>query len=123
MGDSQPRGEKTPRCNEIPYYSATRISLRSIRATTLLWLDAGVLDHLAPFAELVLDQLRELPGRARKRLEPGIAESRLHLRAVDDLAQLGVELRDDVRRRACRRENAGPGIHVEPRHARLVERG
>src|SRR5215510_3300095 len=88
----------------------------------LLWLDAGILDHLAPFAELVLDQHRELLGRARKGLEPGIAESRLHPGAVDDLAQLRVELRDDIRRRAGRRENAGPGIHIEPCYSRLVER-
>src|SRR5260370_442955 len=89
----------------------------------LFRLDAGVLDHLAPFAELVLDQLRELLGRARECLETRIAESRFHLGAVDDLAQLGVEQRDDIRRRAGRREDAGPGIHVEASHSRLVERG
>src|SRR5262249_44611550 len=102
---------------------ATRISLRSIRVTDLLRLDAGVLDHLAPFAELVLDQHRKLLGRARKSLEARIGENRLHLRAVDDLAQLRIEQGDDVRRHSAGPKEPGPGTHVEARHARLVERG
>src|SRR5262249_50110680 len=84
-------------------------------------LDASVLDHLTPFAELDLDEVVQFLGRTRKRFEAHVAEIGFHLAAVDDLAQLGVEQRDDVRRCAGRREDAGPGIHVEPCDSRLVE--
>src|SRR5205823_3282038 len=110
-----------------PDRSATWMIARGARSRLLvmasLRLDPGVLDHLAPFAELLLHKFGELLGRARKCLEARIAEGRFDLRAVDDLAQLGVEQRDDIRGRAGRRENAGPRIHVEPCHSSLVERG
>src|SRR5262245_42317342 len=89
----------------------------------LLRLDAGVLDHLTPLAELYLDEVLQFLVRARKRFEAYVAEIGFHLAAVDDLAQLPVEQRDDVRRRAGRREDAGPGIHVEPCDSRLVQGG
>src|SRR5262245_58924165 len=57
---------------------------------TSLRLNAGVLDHLAPFVELDLDELVHLLRRTGKRLEPRAAQLRLHLLAVDDLAQLRI---------------------------------
>ena len=76
-------------------------------------------DHLLPLDELGLDVVAELIGRRGKAFEADILEFRLHLRAVDDLAQRAVELGDDVGRRAGRRDEAGPGVEVEALRGRL----
>src|SRR5271167_4547046 len=75
--------------------------------------DVGVLDHLAPLAELDLDEVAELAGRRGKALEADILEFRLDLRAVDDRAQRGVELGHDIGRHAGRCNEAGPGVEFE----------
>ena|SRR6516164_9743879 len=49
-------------------------------------LDVGVLDHLAPLDELGLHVVSQLLRRAGKTLKADILESRLNIRAVDDLA-------------------------------------
>jgi len=78
------------------------------------------LSSLLPFAELQLDEVAKLVGRRGKALEADVLEFRLHIRAVDDRAQRLVELGDDVRRRAGRRDQAGPGIEVKTFDAGFV---
>src|ERR1700730_14705202 len=87
----------------------------------LLRLDAGVPDHLAPLVQLDLDEVPELLGRAGKRLEADVAEFRVDVRIIDDLAQLLIELRHDGRRRMGRRDDPGPRIHVEAGDPGLVQ--
>src|SRR5688572_24029794 len=88
-----------------------------------LRLDAGVLDHPAPLGELDFHEIIHLLRRTGKRLEAGRAQLLLDLRAVDDLAQLGVELGDDRRRHVARAKNPRPGIHVEALDPGLIHRG
>src|SRR5262244_3416337 len=56
----------------------------------LIRLDASVLDHLTPLAELDLDEVVQFLGRTRKRFEAHVAEIGFHLAAVDDLGNLTV---------------------------------
>src|SRR5690348_700093 len=92
-----------------------------IRGAPLTRLDAGLLDHLLPLAELDLDEVAELAGRAGKGLEAHRLEPALDGRVIDDPPQLLVEPVDDLRRRARGRDDPGPGIEVEAGHAFLVE--
>src|ERR1700688_1099558 len=85
-----------------------------------LRLDVGVLDHLAPLAELNFYEVAKLALCAGKTLEADVAEFRLGVRAVDDLAQRGVELRHDFRWRTGRRDQASPGIEFEALDAGFV---
>src|SRR5262249_16861363 len=116
---------------------ATRCSVaaRRSRATTaspgcmtgcegvagLLRLDAGILDHLRPFGELHLDEFVELVRRAGEGFEADSRDTRFHLRILDELSRFAVEQRHDLRRRAGRREQARPGLHLETGHAGFVQ--
>src|SRR6516165_10370147 len=93
-----------------------------VRAPGLLRLNVGVLDHLAPGRELLLDVAAELLGRRGKSFEADVLELGLDVRAVDDFAQGAVELGDHRGRRPGRRDEAGPGIEVEALDAGFVER-
>src|SRR5712691_10077608 len=70
----------------------------------LLRFDCSILDHLRPFDELDPDELVELRRRARKAFEAHSCKARLHFRAVDDLAQFGIEPCDDLPWRVGGRE-------------------
>src|SRR5271169_2388561 len=87
-----------------------------------LRLNAGVLNHLRPLAELQLDKVAELGRRRRKAVEADIAEFLLGRRVVDDLADRAVELGDDSGRRAGGRYESGPGVELKAFQPRLVER-
>src|SRR5262245_63734094 len=78
-------------------------------------IDAGVLDHLSPHAELDLDESPQLLGRAGKSLEADGFELGLDVRAVDDVAQRAGEFRHDRRRRSGRGDEAGPRSELEAR--------
>src|ERR1700730_7838444 len=81
--------------------------------------DAGVLDHLAPHSELHLDEIAQFLRRAGESFEADVAEFCLNVGLVDDLAQRAVEPRHHRRRRAGRRNEAGPGVEVEAGQSRL----
>src|SRR5215467_15346108 len=88
----------------------------SVQIAGSLRLDAGGLDHLAPFLGFLGDELAKIGGRARKhraaqvskpRFEPGIGKA-----SVDLL----VELLDDVSRRALGRTDAEPAARLAAGH-------
>src|ERR1700751_2105515 len=87
-----------------------------------LELNIGVLDHLPPQRKLGLDEVAELFRCRGEAFEADILEPGLHGRTVDDRAQGAIELRDNLRRRACRRDQARPRIEVEARNAGLIHR-
>src|SRR5262245_48977642 len=91
----------------VPLGRATGRAVASIR------LDASVLDHLFPLAELDLDEFLQLPGRTGERLEACRTQLQLDLVAIDDFAEFGAEQVDDRTGRAGGREHAGPGVHVK----------
>src|SRR5580704_14735962 len=83
-------------------------------------LDAGVLDHLPPFDEFGLHVVSQLLRDAGKTFEAYVLEFRLDFGAVDDLAQCAIELGDDLRRRARRRDEARPSIEIEAFDSGLI---
>src|SRR5256714_6611470 len=85
--------------------------------------DLCVADHLAPFLEIVLDELGELLGRAGVRHQALARELLAHLGQRDDRADLRVVFRDEVSGHPRGRPHADPQVHVVPGHALLVQRG
>ena len=71
-------------------YFACRMQNAQGPVWTLLRLDAGVLNHRAPLAELSLYEALQLLGRTGKCFEAHVAQLRLEFRAFNDLAQLAV---------------------------------
>src|SRR5262249_3546701 len=61
-----------------------------------LRLNAGGLDHLAPFLGFFGDQPAELGRRSRQRRAAEVSETGLHLRIVESRVDLLVELIDDL---------------------------
>src|SRR4051794_38780640 len=92
--------------------SSRRISLR---------LDVGRLDYLGPFRRVGADALDELLGRAADRLGTDRVEALAQVGGLNAGDHLTLQPRDDLTRRARRREHAEPGVEVELRHAGLGE--
>src|SRR5437667_8251242 len=84
---------------------------RSIR------LDISVLDHLAPFLRIGLDECGILLRRAGDRLQRVGEEDLLAiLRIGEDAPDLAVEPGDDIAGRAAGCEQPEPGARFETRH-------
>src|SRR5262245_15071788 len=73
-----------------------------------LRLNAGGLDHLAPFLGFFGDQPAELGRRSRQRRAAEVSETGLHLRIVESRVDLLVELVDNLGRRGLRYAEAEP---------------
>src|SRR5689334_7314721 len=76
---------------------------------TLKFLDAGLLDQVAPLLDVGDEASLELLGRARLGLDPEVAIARFHFRRGDDLPQGPVEQSEHLRRRAGGCAEAIPG--------------
>src|SRR6266852_8356036 len=85
--------------------------------------DFCVADHLAPFLEIVLDELGELLGRAGVRHQALARELLAHFGQCDDRADLRVVFREEVRTHSRGRPHAYPQVPVVAGHALLVQRG
>src|SRR5256885_605582 len=79
-----------------------------VTAGTLLDLDVGVLHHLCPPGLFGADKGSELVRRVGAHLSALPAEVFAHLRQREDAADVGVETRNDVTRRALRGDDALP---------------
>src|SRR5215831_11628698 len=88
---------------------------------TSIRLDAGSLDDLAPFLDLVPEKLVESlrPERVDDRAQGG--ELLPHARVLQRLQRLRAELRDRLLRRLRRREQTPPDVRVVARNAGLGE--
>ena len=85
-------------------------------------LDAGLVDQVAPLLDLRLDVRREFGRCAADRLGAVGRHLLGHLGQVHDAHDLAVELVDDGRRRAGRREHAVPAGDLVAGHAGLLHR-
>ena len=70
--------------------------------------DVGELDHLAPLRGFVGDHLAEFLRRAAEDQHAHLGEPLLDLGVGEAVVDLGVELVDDLARRAARGANAPP---------------
>src|SRR5687767_3571426 len=77
-------------------------------------LDAGVADHLPPFLDVTRKNFAERIGRAfvgTGRLGAELGELLAGCRSIDAFGDRGVDLLDDLRRRALGREQCVPEHH------------
>src|SRR3954468_20378361 len=79
----------------------------------LLRLDAGLSHFAGPLGDFGLDELRELIGRHRRRLQAEVAEPRLDVRLGEAPRDDVVELRHRRGRRAGWRDEAIPDARLE----------
>src|SRR4051812_39733316 len=82
----------------------------------LLLLDPRIRDQLLPHLELILQEGVEFFRRTGKGFHAAVGEVFLDFGALDDLADFGVELDDDVLRHVGRAEIALPRRNVEALH-------
>src|SRR5712671_2017101 len=89
----------------------------------LLRLDVGELDHLGPALGILANERSERFGAVAGGIEPlRLHALLLELPIADHADEAGIELVDDVARRAGRRHDAPPGPCVHLRKALLRER-
>ena len=79
----------------------------------LVHLDAGRLDRLGPFRDVLHQQRAKLFRRTRKRRGSLLGEHFLKISLLQDLGDVGIDLADDRRAEPGRAENPPPGIDVE----------
>ena len=87
----------------------------------LFHLQPELMDELAPFLFLPIDVVGVFGRRRDQRVAAFEMDAFLHLRIASELAQLGAEGFDDLRRGALRRQQPVMQHGLEARHARLVE--
>src|SRR5262245_3624168 len=80
------------------------------------------LDQCPPVRQIVLDELGKLRGRKINALEAVHAEELARLRQFQNLGDVGVNLRYQIRGHVCRPEQGEPGCGRETRHAGFGDR-
>src|SRR5262249_11099102 len=77
-------------------------------------LQAEPLDEIPELDVVLVQEIRQLLGRARLSLEAAHCQGVLELGIGDDLRNVGAELPDDGRRRAARHKHREPDADVDP---------
>src|SRR5262247_319789 len=97
-----------------------KLTSRALRGTSLLRLDVGVADHLAPFRRVGPDAGREVLRRAGARGDEARSENALaELRGGEDARRLCIQFVHDRARRAGGRKQPVPGAGLVARKAAL----
>src|SRR5262245_26790218 len=98
-----------------------RLSSAGSQYSIEFWSDR--LDECAPVRQIVLDELGKLRGREIDALEAVHAEELARLRQFQNLGDVGVNLRHQIRGHIRRPEQREPGRGRETRHAGFGDRG
>src|SRR5581483_12168669 len=99
-------------------YAATRSSRYSMSVR----LYARCLDDARPVGKLALHAIAEPLRRAARRIQALLRKHLAHVPLFEQLVYVAVHPRDDRLGGARRREHRIPGLHLQVRRARLLER-